>query len=64
MSVLSGEGIDGITAVIEEVLRKDRELKRMTFSYNEGSKLDALRRTTQIVSEEYLEDGIVVEAYL
>lgn len=64
VSVLSGEGIDGITAVIEEVLRKDRELKRMTFSYNEGSKLDALRRTTQIVSEEYLEDGIVVEAYL
>jgi GTP-binding protein HflX len=64
VSVLSGEGIDGITAVIEEVLRKDRELKRMTFSYNEVSKLDALRRTTQIVSEEYFEDGIVVEAYL
>ncbi len=62
VSVLSGEGIDGITAVIEEVLRKDRELKRMTFSYNEVSKLDALRRTTQIVSEEYFEDGIVVEA--
>lgn len=63
LSALSGKGVDELFKVIGDIVRAGYVLKKIKLSYDQGSELDRLRRTGQIVSQEYLEDGIYIEVY-
>ena len=61
---LSGKGIDELLEVIGDVVRDGYVLKKMLFSYDQVAQFERLKRTAQIVSQEYLKDGISVEVFI
>ena len=64
MSARTGAGIPELLSVIEEVLREQKAYIRHTFSYQEAGKPGLIRKYGEMITEEYLEDGIFVEAYV
>ena len=64
MSARTGAGIPELLSVIEEVLRDQKTYIRHTFSYQEAGKPGLIRKYGEMITEEYLEDGIFVEAYV
>lgn len=64
MSARTGAGIPELLSVIEEVLREQKTYIRHTFSYQEAGKPGLIRKYGEMITEEYLEDGIFVEAYV
>lgn len=63
-SVGIGEGLDEIKNAIAEVLKESRVYVEKLIAYNDAGKIDRIRKKGQLVSEEYVEDGIVVKAYI
>jgi GTP-binding protein HflX len=64
ISAKQGEGIDKLLEAIEEILRNQKSYIRHTFSYAEAGKPGLIRKYGELITEEYLEDGIFVEAYV
>lgn len=64
MSARTGAGIPELLSVIEGVLRDQKTYIRHTFSYQEAGKPGLIRKYGEMITEEYLEDGIFVEAYV
>ena len=64
ISAKSGEGIDELIKAISETLKDMQKLVKMMIPYSESALAAKIRRSGQIVSEEYLEDGIKIEAYV
>ena len=51
-------------SAIEEILRNSKSYIRHTFPYTEAGKPGIIRKYGELITEEYLEDGIFVEAYV
>ena len=49
---------------IEEVLRESKIYIEKTYSYTEASKISLIRKYGQLISEEYVAEGIEVKAYV
>lgn len=64
LSAKTGDGIEKLLQATEEVLREQKTYIRHTFSYNEAGKPGLIRKYGEVITEEYLEDGIFVEAYV
>ena len=64
LSAKTGDGIEKLLQAAEEVLREQKTYIRHTFSYNEAGKPGLIRKYGEVITEEYLEDGIFVEAYV
>ncbi len=64
ISARTGEGIDRLLDALKEVIRENRRLVEVTIPYNKGAMLADIRRYGQVVSEEFLEDGTRVKAYV
>lgn len=64
LSAKTGDGIEKLLQAAEEVLREQKTYIRHTFSYNEAGKPGLIRKYGEVITEEYLEDGIFVEAYI
>ena len=64
LSAKTGDGIEKLFQAAEEVLREQKTYIRHTFSYNEAGKPGLIRKYGVVITEEYLEDGIFVEAYI
>lgn len=64
LSAKTGDGIEKLFQAAEEVLREQKTYIRHTFSYNEAGKPGLIRKYGEVITEEYLEDGIFVEAYI
>lgn len=64
LSAKTGNGIEKLLQAAEEVLREQKTYIRHTFSYNEAGKPGLIRKYGEVITEEYLEDGIFVEAYI
>ena len=64
ISAKGGEGIDELIKAISETLKDMQKLVKMMIPYSESALAAKIRRSGQIVSEEYLEDGIKIEAYV
>jgi GTP-binding protein HflX len=64
ISAKGGDGIDELLSTIEEVLRNQKVYIRHTFPYSEAGKPGLIRKYGEMITEEYLEDGIFVEAYV
>lgn len=64
ISAQTGEGIEALIMDIEEILRNQKSYIRHTFSYAEAGKTGIIHKYGEVLTEEYLEDGIFIEAYV
>ena len=64
ISAVTGQGLEELETVMEEVLREDKKLLEGIFSYGHGSQLPLIRKYGELLEEEYREDGIYVRAFV
>lgn len=64
ISAKHGEGIEEMLSLLSDVLKENKVVLEKVFPYEEGAKLNLLRKYGQVLSEEYQNDGIFVKAYL
>ncbi len=64
ISALHGDGLTELKDTIEEVLRESKIYIEKTYSYTEASKISLIRKCGQLISEEYVAEGIEVKAYV
>ena len=64
LSAKSGEGMDKLLEVIEELLRESKILFEHIFPYTETSKIQLIRKYGQLLEEEYRAEGTYIKAYL
>ncbi len=57
-------GLDIVTQYLEEMLRDDKILIEKVFHYEDGGKIQTIRKFGELLTEEYREDGIYVKAYV
>lgn len=61
-SVKEKQGLDKLVDTIENILRERSVYIEKVFSYNEAGKLQLIRKYGQLISEEYIPEGILVKA--
>ncbi len=64
ISALHGAGLTELKDTIEEVLRESKIYIEKTYSYTKVSKISLIRKYGQLISEEYVAEGIEVKAYV
>lgn len=64
ISALHGDGLTELKDTIEEVLRESKIYIEKAYSYTEASKISLIRKYGQLISEEYVAEGIEVKAYV
>ena len=64
ISAKNGDGLDTLMDTLSQVLRSQRGYLEKTYGYHEAGKIQRIRRSGQLLSEEYAEDGIRVKAYV
>lgn len=63
-SIKKGDGIPDILEAIEDIIRSRKKFITKTFSYDEAGKIQYIRKYGELLKEEYVSDGIYVEAYI
>ena len=63
-SAKHGAGLDELKQTLENILLAQQILLERLFTYQEAGKINLIRQGGQIVSEEYLAEGIQVKAYV
>ncbi len=64
LSAKTGEGVDSLVKVFEQIIRGRQIYLEKLFSYSEAGKIQNIRKNGRLLSEEYREDGIHVTAYV
>ncbi len=64
ISAMTGEGTDELLNLLETILRNQKVYLERVYSYKEAGKIQLIRKYGQLIKEEYLEDGILVNAYV
>ncbi|MDO5402158.1 MAG: GTPase HflX [Eubacteriales bacterium] len=64
ISAFRGNGIDELMDILQTIIMESRISIKRVFSYSEAGKLQLIRQSGQLESEEYTEDGIKVKAYV
>ena len=64
VSARTGQGLDELAASIEEILRNQKTYIRHTFAYSDAGLTGLIHKYGEIKTEEYLDDGIFIEAYV
>ena len=64
MSAKTGEGIEDLKKTIEDILQKQRVYLEHVFSYKDAGKIAIVRKFGEILSEEYIDEGISIKAYI
>ena len=64
VSARTGEGLDDVRAYIEEVVRNRRVYVERLYPYSNAGEIAKIRKYGQMVSEEYVPEGIMVKAYI
>lgn len=64
MSAKTGEGIEDLKKTIENILQNQRVYLEHVFSYKEAGKIAFIRKCGEIKSEEYIDEGISIKAYI
>ena len=64
ISAATGQGIPELASAIEEILRNQKSYIRHTFAYSEAGLTGLIHKYGEIQTEEYLDDGIFIEAYV
>ena len=63
-SARTGQGLEELKAALLEILRRDQIYIERMYSFDEAWKLQLIRSRGQLVSEEYLPEGVCVKAYV
>ena len=64
ISARKGEGIDSLLDEIGKIIRKDQSYIRRIIPYTEAEIIKDIRESGQLLREEYLAEGILIEAYI
>lgn len=64
ISAATGDGLEQLEQLLEEILRSQRVYLERVFPYGEAGKIQNIRKYGQLLEEEYREDGIAVRAYV
>lgn len=64
VSAKTGEGLENLAMTIEEVLRQQKVYIRHTFAYTDAKATGLIHKYGELLTEEYLDDGIFIEAYV
>ncbi len=64
VSAKTGEGIDALLEAITKVLQEQKVYVERVFSYSEAGKIQQIRKYGQLLSEDYVAEGIAVKAYV
>ena len=64
MSAKTGEGIEDLKKTIEDILQKQRVYLEHVFPYKDAGKIAIVRKFGEILSEEYIDEGISIRAYI
>ena len=64
MSAKTGEGIEDLKKTIEDILQKQRVYLEHVFPYKDAGKIAIVRKFGEILSEEYIDEGIRIKAYI
>lgn len=64
ISARHGNGLTELKDAIEEILRESKIYIEKLYSYNEAGKISLIRKYGQLLSEEYVAEGIEVKAYV
>ena len=64
ISAKTGEGLEELGQILEQIIRSSRVFLKKTYPYAQAGRIQAIRKYGQLLKEEYLEEGIAVEAYV
>ena len=64
MSAKTGEGIENLKKTIEDILQNQRVYLEHVFPYKDAGKIAIVRKFGEILSEEYIDEGISIKAYI
>lgn len=64
ISAKTGKGLEELLNLIEEILRDQNIYLEKVFPYDEAGKIQLIRKNGQLLKEEYIADGIYIEAYV
>lgn len=64
MSAKTGEGMEDLKKTIEDILQKQRVYLEHVFPYKDAGKIAIVRKFGEILSEEYIDEGISIKAYI
>lgn len=64
ISAAKDEGLEEVKSVLEELLREDKIFVERVIPYKEAGMLQLIRAKGELVSEEYVQDGISIQAYV
>ena len=64
ISAKTGEGLENLQNVIEEVLREQKILIEQLYPYADAGKVQLIRKYGELLEEEYREEGIFAKGYV
>ena len=64
ISSKTGEGLENLQNVIEEVLREQKILIEQLYPYADAGKIQLIRKYGELLEEEYREEGIFAKGYI
>lgn len=64
LSAKTGEGIEELLDLVAIILRNRRIYFEKIFAYRDAGRIQTIRKSGQLLSEEYQDDGIHVKAYV
>ena len=64
ISAASGEGLEELRALLEDILKESRVLLERVYPYAQAGDISRIRKYGQILEEEYRGDGIRVRAWV
>ncbi|RGY26237.1 GTPase HflX [Tyzzerella nexilis] len=64
ISAKTGEGLENLQNVIEEVLREQKILIEQLYPYADAGKIQLIRKYGELLEEEYREEGIFAKVYV
>ena len=62
ISAKTGEGIEELIKSLSEMIGQDRKYLKKLFSYSEMSDVAEIRNSGSVITEDFREDGIYIEA--
>ena len=64
ISAAKNEGLEEVKAVLEEMLREDKIYIERVISYQNAGIIQLIRKQGELISEEYVAEGIAIKAYV
>lgn len=64
VSAAKNEGLDEVKSLLEDMLREDKIYIERVIPYKDAGVIQLIRKQGELLSEEYVEDGISIKAYV